>query len=358
MVELPGVHRVRVKIAGGRAEYWYAWRGGPCILKAAGTTDGALALQVRRGAHSAQLAYANLTASKGGPEGFLATLIDEWISSPEFKKLAERTQRDMRKWLAVVSADLGDLEVKALKATGARNTLLTWRNRYQKTPRTADHLLSAVAQVLKWARDNGKTDADPLQDWPRLYSVDRSHVIWTPAEIERICLHAEPELQRAVLLAAYTGLRQGDLLRLTWADIGDATITRKTRKRGRTVHIPIVPELRTVLDACPKGDWLQVLTKDGAPWRVSTLEKRFSIARAKAGIVGKRWHDFRGTYATLLARSGIEISSIAQIMGWNKETAEDVISLYVSGEAVALAAVERLKRFTAGAGSSTISRTE
>lgn len=141
--------------------------------------------------------------------------------------------------------------------------------------------------------------------------------------------------------AAHSGLRQGDLLRLTWTDVGAETITRKTSKRGRVAHIPITKELRTVLTACPKVSPI-VLTKDGAPWKASTLEKRFSIARRAAGVEGKRWHDLRGTYATYLARAGVEPAELARVMGWQRETAESIVTHYVSGEAVALSVLHRL----------------
>ncbi len=60
-VNLKGVHRVRMKLAGGFAEYWYAWRGGPRILAEQAATKALLAAQVRRGGHLASLAYSRLT---------------------------------------------------------------------------------------------------------------------------------------------------------------------------------------------------------------------------------------------------------------------------------------------------------
>lgn len=353
LAALPGVHKVRVRLASGVGEYWYAWRGGPRILAESAPGEAALKVRVARASSAAGEAYHRLKTDRNSADGFLAGLIYAWQASPEFAGLGERTRRDIRKHLGVIrdgseakgAPGLGSMPVNALEARRARLTLIEWRNHFAATPCTADQYMATLQQLLTWARDQGHTDANPLAKFPRLYRVDRSAVIWTPDEIEALCAKAEPELQRAILVAALSGLRQGDLLRLTWSDVGDKVITRTTAKRKRVVHVPITAELRKVLDACPK-DTPYVLTKAGAPWKVSTLEKRFSIARKACGLEGKRWHDLRGTYATLLAQAGVEVSAIARIMGWQKEAADDIVTRYVSGEVVALAAVRRLARFT------------
>lgn len=46
---LPGVHRVRARLAGSQiAEYWYAWRGGPRILAVKARSDAELATDQER----------------------------------------------------------------------------------------------------------------------------------------------------------------------------------------------------------------------------------------------------------------------------------------------------------------------
>ena len=340
---LLGVHRVRTKLANGPAEYWYAWRGGPRILAESAATERVLALQVERAAPAAAQRYHELKADRHTADGFVSGMVTAWQASPEFALLAPRTRADLRKHLSVVKVDLGTMRIAALKAKGARKALMDWRAQYAATPRTADHYVSTVSQMLSWAREQGLTDADPLKGWKRLYSVDRSAVVWEPDEIEAVCAKAEPELRRAILLAAYTGLRQGDLLRLTWPDIGKDTIVRTTSKRKRVVHVPLTAEVRALLEECPKLGPVILTDKAGKAWNVSTLEKRFSIARRAAGIEGKRWHDLRGTYATLLARAGVGPLDLARIMGWSKDAAE-VVTSYVSGQTVALAVVKRLEK--------------
>lgn len=344
---LPGVNRTRRQLADGQvAVHWYAWRGGPPILSVKAHPTN-LARAIRAAEAEAARKYHELVRERTDQSkatGFLANWINSYRDSEELSKLAPRTQRDRRKCLMVLRDEWGDLPTAALGAAVMRSRILEWRKKYASTPRTADHYLETFAALLKWARDTGKTKADPLAEWPRLYFADRSEVIWTADEIEAVCKHAAADLKRAILLAAHTGLRQGDLLTLTWASIQGDEIVRETRKRKKVVRIPITDVARAVIDDCPKGA-TTVLTRDGKPWKVSTLEKQFSVARAAAGIEGKRWHDLRGTYATLLMSAGVETDHVDRIMGWAKGSADQVRARYVGSAAVASAVAERLKRF-------------
>jgi len=60
--------------------------------------------------------------------------------------------------------------------------------------------------------------------------------------------------QNAVDLAAHTGLRLGDQLRVSWSHIGDDAIviaTSKSRQRQQAI-IPLYDELRAILACIPK----------------------------------------------------------------------------------------------------------
>jgi hypothetical protein len=72
--------------------------------------------------------------------------------------------------------------------------------------------VDALARVLAWAKARGDIPQNPLEKWPRLYTADRAAIIWTKPLLVKLLKGAEPEFRRAVLLAAFTGLRLGDLV--------------------------------------------------------------------------------------------------------------------------------------------------
>lgn len=357
MAPLKGVNRVRKTEASGlRVERWYAWRGkgAPCILSEAAVSDRILDLKVEAAAEAAaELFFALKAARKAAPSDQLLWLIKAWLASPEFNgaQLSVRTRKDYASWIRPAEQDLGDLPLVALKADGCRAQLLAWRNRYAATPANADHFASALSNCLQWARDQGHTSADPMRNWPWIYHPDRSEILYLVDEIETICAAArrDVEFTCAFLLAAYSGLRKCDLIRLPKTAIGPTTIIRRTSKRGRVVHIPITPALREVLDLClalSPPEALTVLTKNGRPWKASTLDKAWAGWRAiatkkKPSLEGKRWHDLRGTYATSLHREGYEDDDVDRIMGWAKGGSEQTRASYVSGDVVAHTAIAR-----------------
>jgi hypothetical protein len=59
------------------------------------------------------------------------------------------------------------------------------------------------------------------------------------------------DVGHAVDLAAHTGLRLGDLVRLSWSHAGEDAITGKSKHR-RTAIIPLYDDLRVVLANIPK----------------------------------------------------------------------------------------------------------
>lgn len=356
MAPLQGVHRVRITNASGRAEYWYAWRGGPRILSETATSDRILDMKVAAAAGEAGRRYYELHQARvAAPKDTLQTWVQAWKASPEFKTgLSPRSQKDYAAALKVVEADLGQMPQKALKADGCRAALLAWRNRYADKPHQADKYAGALSKLLAWARNQGLTSADPMREWPWIYRSDRSEVVFHAGEIEALCAAAgkDLELQLAILLASYSGLRKCDLIALPKSAIGESTIVRRTSKRGRVVHIPITAAMRQVLNICLRispDDCLTVLSRNGKPWKAPTLEKAWDKARTAAAaklpsLQGKRWHDLRGTFATSLHREGYDDAEVDRIMGWKVGYSEQTRAAYVAGDVVAHTAIARAAR--------------
>lgn len=345
-------------MAGGRfAEYWYAWRGGPRVLKAVATSEQALAREVARLAPAAAIACREANAPPNAGE-FLAGLITDYLTGENGKTpahlahMAPRTLSDHRRNLDAPRIDLGELELSALKAKGARKMLMDWRDRYAATPRTADARMEALAHVLAWAKERDKIEANPLTEWKRIYSVNRADVIWTRPDLIKLLKGAPAPFRTAVLFATFTGLRGSDLVRVTWAHVGKEAIALPTGKsRGkRVVVIPITAKLRGLLGKIGRRDVGAVLTSStGEPWTHAGLQTAMQREKRTKGIKDLRFHDLRGTAATHLVRSGLPVSDVATILGWDQQKTATITS-YVTAEAVAAGMLERLRRNRSGPG--------
>lgn len=58
----------------------------------------------------------------------------------------------------------------------------------------------------------------------RLYAADRAGKVWTEVELDAVRSVASSEMRLALEMALWTGQRQGDLLRLTWAACDGDTV--------------------------------------------------------------------------------------------------------------------------------------
>ena len=169
--------------------------------------------------------------------------------------------------------------------------------------------------MLSWSKDRGDTSDTPCERGGRLYHGSRAEHVWTDADEEAFYRVAPRHLHLAVLLALWTGQRQGDLLRLTWSAYDGKTIRLKQSKTGVQVEIPIGQPLKEALDATPRRSPIILLTMDGTPWTPDGFRASFLKAKNKAGITHVTFNDLRGTAVTRLAIAGATVAQIATITG-------------------------------------------
>lgn len=360
---LPGVHKLR-RIRGGRhIEYWYAWRGAgaPLILSASGATREDLVKDVERLAPAAIRKFDELT-QPASDRRTLYGLITRYLAAlEENQNLAPRTKADRRKHLDIARSELGEMEIRALESRKARPFLLAWRDKRAATPKTADDLLGDLSSVLTWAKDRGEILQNPAAEFPRIYKVNRAEIIWEPRHLQLILAHADPEAAWAINLAAATGLRKGDLIKLPWTAVREKSIVWQTGKsRGRkTVVIPMTPQLTAALAAIPRRGITILTSSDGLPWKAPGSGLASAIRRARLAVIehvqkvhgpdapdpleGLRLHDLRGTAATFFLQAGIEETEVADLLGWDVERVHEIAKRYVSADAIAEGMLAKLE---------------
>jgi integrase len=122
-------------------------------------------------------------------------------------------------------------------------------------------------------------------------------------------------LTPAILASMNTGLRQGELLSLRWADVNlrDRLLTVRGReaKSGHTRHVPLNSEATQILtqwrSQCPSVE------------RVFAIDSSFKTAWAallrRAEISDFRWHDLRHHFASRLAQAGVPLNTVRELLG-------------------------------------------
>jgi integrase len=135
-----------------------------------------------------------------------------------------------------------------------------------------------------------------------------------------------------IRVAAYAGLRQGELLALRWRDVDFAgsalTVARamsagveSSTKSGRVRRVPLADQTAAALKRMSQRehftspDDLVFCNVFGRPLDDSALRRRYRRAQAAAGVRPLRFHDLRHTFGSLLAMRGVDVVTIQKAMG-------------------------------------------
>lgn len=242
--------RVRKVTAKGRT-YYYAWRGGPRIKADPSDVE----------AFSRELAEHH-EARKGGDPNRIEGLCIEWKKSDAWTKpraeggMAESTKKNWRRWVDEIQKHFGELRIRQFDRPEVRQDIKRWRNKWKATPRAADMAKQVMSALLSYAVEEGKLSANHCIGISNLYANDRSELVWTPDDIMQLAggEKTRPEVMYALGLACLTGLRQTDLLKLSWSHVGELAIEMPTGKSGeqRTAVVPMYAELKAFLAIIPK----------------------------------------------------------------------------------------------------------
>jgi integrase len=160
-------------------------------------------------------------------------------------------------------------------------------------------------------------------------------------------------------LAATSGLRQAEMLALTWDDIGGAMVhvTRtlhwdggepvrdKPKTETSVRDVPIPPVTVTALrehrrmqleERAAQGvlgsEGLVFVTADGYPIRGSNLMPPFRKALARLGLPPVTIHSLRHSAATALIADGYPIAKVAAILGHSSSRVTEMVYSHLIGK--------------------------
>lgn len=192
--------------------------------------------------------------------------------------------------------------------------------------------------ILSTAVTDGLLTSNPCQIKGAGTSRTSERGTATPAEVQRLAAHMPRRLSAAVTLAAWSGLRYGELFALSRRhvdlDTGAVRVERallqlpgqpitfgptKTAKSRRTVHLPRVvvaaleQHMTEFVPADP--DALLFTLESGAPVMTARLSQMFGKARKIIERPDLTWHDLRHTGATLAYRIGASVPDVQKRLG-------------------------------------------
>lgn len=156
--------------------------------------------------------------------------------------------------------------------------------------------------------------------------------VLSPAEVSALARAAESEHDAALFtVAAFTGLRLGELRALRWRDIDFASRIVHVRQnfvagefttpKGKRVRsVPLIDQAAVALDSLSRrerfwgDDDLVFPSVTGDPFDDSRLRRRFAVALSRAGLRRLPFHDLRHSFGTLAVQA-FPLSDVQSYMG-------------------------------------------
>ena len=337
-IRLRGINSRRKRLADGSIRtYYWAWKGGPPLRGEPGTPEFVAS-------------YNEAVAQKvAPPTGKLLSVLQAYQTSDEFRTLAPRSRSDYIGKIRLIEKTFGDFPLSAMTDNRSRGIFKEWREKLAlSSRRQADYAWVVLARVLSFGMDRGLVAGNPCARGGRLYRGSRAEKIWTAADEAAFLERAPSHLHLALLLALWTGQRQGDLLRLPRSAYDGNWIRLRQAKGGRPVEIPVGAPLKAKLDATAKRSPIILTTSDGKPWTPDGFRASWGKACKRAGVVGVTFHDLRGTAVTRLAICECTEAQIATITGHSLRSVRAILDTHYLNRDTAMAeiAIRKLERGT------------
>lgn len=336
-VRLKGLNSKTKVLADGTVKtYYYAWKGGPSLPGKPGSPEFMAAYNEA------------VERAKRPADGTLLAVLTAYQLSDDFRQLAPRTREDYAKQIKKIEVEFSDFPLAALEDRRSRRLFLEWRDRLaQKSRRQADYAWSVLARAISWAHDRGQVTANPCTRGGRLYRGSRAEHVWTRDDEERFLQHAPSHLHLPLMLALWTGQRQGDLLELPWSAYDGETIRLRQNKTGTRVVIPVGGPLKAMINATVRRSTIMLVTAAGTPWTPDGFRVSWRKACAKAGIADLTFNDLRGTAVTRLALASCTEAEIATLTGHSLRDVRSILDSHYLARDPALA-VSAIKKLEAG----------
>ena len=191
----------------------------------------------------------------------------------------------------------------------------------------------AIGRICALTRMESGLDRSPVDVIPSRRNDSRHQRPLSEQEFVRLYQAAPEPWHTAVLIAWHTGLRERDVAALRWDQIRDGTILTtpgKTARFGRSVQIPVHPQLAAALAELPRvsdfvlGAWLR-------SGQVQSQHRRqFAQILASAGIASNAdgivcFNSRRDSFVSRLDAAGIPRHAIRGMVG---HTSDEMTDLY------------------------------
>jgi site-specific recombinase XerD len=219
------------------------------------------------------------------------------------------------------------------------------------SPFTVNRELCLIKNMLRKAVDWEYLEASPAAGVRQMRAEAREFHFLSEEEMDRFIEAAPAYLKALFVVALNTGLRRGELFRLAWEDVDfeQGFITVRQTKNYEPRYVPMNALVRQALQGHPrrivqgKVCPLVFSNEDGTEYQ--NIDKGFRATLRRAGVTKHfRIHDMRHTFASHLTMKGVDLRTVAKLLG-HRDIKQTMRYAHLAPEHLQ-AAVESLTRRT------------
>jgi integrase len=179
---------------------------------------------------------------------------------------------------------------------------------------TVRYLSPDESQRLRAALAERDSQAAAARRRANAHRAERGRALFE--EVTGYCDHVTP----MVLLSLNTGMRQGELFSLTWANIDlrtkTITVLASHSKGNKTRTIPLNNEALAVLTTIkPEAAAGLVFKSPVSGGRFDNVKKAWAEVTKAAKLPDLRWHDLRHDFASQLVMRGVSLFTVQKLLG-------------------------------------------
>lgn len=263
--------------------------------------------------------FPRLLKSKEAKEGKREITFSEWAKTYlENYSSLNKSWRDDHSRMKPFTEFFNDRELREIVPSDVQRFVKS-RKKAGNSPGTLNRYLSLLKRMMNVAIEEGYLEANPVKV-KKFSEQDREKTrVISEQEEAAIMEHASPWLKSFLVIALNTGMRTGEIFRLSWKqiDLHERMITVEVTKSGKTRHVPIserlFQELVSMKSRNAKSQYLFYNPKTGRP--ITSMKTAFRNTLRRAGLSGIRLYDTRHTAATRWIRSGVDVQTVKELLG-------------------------------------------
>jgi len=257
-----------------------------------------------------------------GRPGTLRGLVNLYRKHMNFTDLATRTRWDYDKIFEYLNS-VGDTPLIRFRAP----LVVAIRDKAaeQKGRRFGNYVKSVLSVVFAWGVERGHLETNPAAKIKSIRKPRNAPDVnrpWSDAERHAVLEAAPFHIRLPIALMMFTGMDPQDALTLEKTALDKDTVSLRRRKTGVPVQMPIISDLRDVLDQIPDHYASKVcVTSQGGAWsaggfRASWRKVKNDLEKEGRVQPGLTLKGLRTTAATILAETeDVDYEAIADFLG-------------------------------------------